>query len=372
MKKILLKRSLTEFIPLLFSLITISAAFNVSAEEQVAEKQVTEAQEDLKLSKLFQSYEPINIRLEAPFKKVAKKRGENRPYSPAVITYTDPAGKDVRIDLKLRVRGKYRAKKEICKFPPLKLNFKEKSLAGTIFDGEDKLKLVTHCQGSGKYEQFVLLEYLNYRMQNLFNDYSLRARLATVEYVDSDKGKVIATKLGFFIEDKDKMASRIGGERLDIPRVEKVEYEQSALHIATVFEYLIGNTDFSVILGPEGSSCCHNIIPIRLASGLIIPVPYDFDASGIINPPYLSPPEHLGLRSTRQRLYRGYCQNTAGFKKTFEAFLAQKEAVFALYNNQQGLADRTLKGTLGYIEKFYKAISNDDKIVSEFIDKCRS
>ena len=372
MRKTLLRRSLTEIFTLLFSLLAINFAFNVSAAEQVEDEQVEKAPEDLKLSKLFQSYEPINIRLEAPFKKVAKKRGEDRPYSPAVIAYTDASGKEIRIDLKLRVRGKYRAKKEICRFPPLKLNFQAKSLAGTIFDGEDKLKLVTHCQGSSKYEQFVLLEYLNYRMQNLFNDYSLRARLATVEYVDSDKGKVIATKLGFFIEDKDRMAARLGAERVDIRRVEKEEYEQGPLHVATVFEYLIGNTDFSVILGPEGSSCCHNIIPIKLANGAKIPVPYDFDASGIINPPYLSPPEHLGLRSTRQRLYRGYCQNTAGFKKTFEIFHAQREAVFALYNNQQGLADKTLKSTLGYIEKFYNTISDDDKIVSEFIDKCRS
>jgi hypothetical protein len=367
MKKILLRRSLTEFFTLLFSLLIISIAFNVSAEDKTGE-----VKEDLKLSKLFQSYEPIKIRLEAPFKKVSKKRKEDRPYSPAVISYSDASGQEIRIDLKLRVRGKYRAKKEICRFPPLKLNFQKKSLAGTIFDGEDKLKLVTHCQGSAKYEQFVLLEYLNYRMQALFNDYSLRARLAIVKYVDSDKGKLIATKWGFFIEDKDKMAARLGGERVEIRRVEKVEYEQGPLHVATAFEYLIGNTDFSVILGPEGSNCCHNIIPIKLANGSVIPVPYDFDASGIINPPYLSPPEHLGLRSTRQRLYRGYCQNTAGFKKTFEAFHAQREAVFALYNNQQGLADRTRNSTIGYIEKFYNTISGDDKIVSEFIDKCRS
>jgi hypothetical protein len=154
-------------------------------------------------------------------------------------------------------------------------------------------------------------------------------------------------------------------------RIETGQYDQDILHLATIFEYMIANTDFSVVLGP-GDECCHNIIPLKTTTGVIVPVPYDFDGSGIVNPPYLSPPEHLGIRSTRQRLYRGYCQNTAGFKKSFEVFHENKDAIMALYNNQTGLNSRTLKRTLAYLEKFYETISDDDKIVSEFIDKCRS
>ncbi|MFT5134590.1 MAG: hypothetical protein ACI9SC_003070 [Gammaproteobacteria bacterium] len=325
-----------------------------------------------KLSKLFQSHESLNIRLEGPFKKLGKKRKEDRPYFESALIYKDDGGMDVRIDLKIRVRGNYRAKKEICRFPPLKLNFSKKTLKDTIFDGEDKLKLVTHCQGASKYEQFVLLEYLNYRLQNLLTDYSLRARLATVEYYDTDSKKVIDTKMAFFIEDKEGMATRVGAELLKVKRIEKEQYDQDLLHMATAFEYMLGNTDFSVILGPGEENCCHNIIPLQINGGPTIPVPYDFDGSGIVNPPYLSPPEHLGIRSTRQRLYRGYCQNTAGFKKTFAVFHEQRAAIFDLYNNQAGLEEKTLRGTLSYLENFYESISDDDKIVSEFIDKCRS
>lgn len=351
----------------LISLVLLSTVSATHADEQV-----NGDKGKAKLSRLFQSHESLNMRLEGPFKKVMKKRGEDRPYSEAALIYKDDAGNDVRVDLKIRVRGKYRAKKEICRFPPLKLNFSKKTLVGTVFEGEDTLKLVTHCQGSAKYEQFVMLEYLNYQLQNLLTDYSLRARLATVEYYDTDSKKVIDSKIGFFIEDKDGMAARVGAERLKVKRVNMELYDQELLHMATIFEYLLGNTDFSVVLGPAAEDCCHNIIPLQINGGPVIPVPYDFDASGIINPPYLSPPEKLGLRSTRQRLYRGYCQNTEGFKKSFRVFHEHRDAIFALYNNQTGLESGTLKSTLSYLEQFYESISNEDKIVSEFIEKCRS
>lgn len=323
-------------------------------------------------SRLFQSHEPLNMRLEGPFKNVMKKRGEDRPYAEAALIYRGDAGKEVRVDLKIRVRGNYRAKKEICRFPPLKLNFNKNTLKGSIFDGEDKLKLVTHCQGAARYEQFVLLEYLNYQLQNLLTDYSLRARLATVEYYDTGAKKVIDTKLGFFIEDEDRMATRVGAERLKVKRVKREQYDQDLLHMATIFEYMLGNTDFSMVLGPSGEDCCHNIIPLQINGGPLIPVPYDFDASGIINPPYLSPSEKLGIRSTRQRLYRGYCQNSEGFNRSFAIFHHHRDAIFALYNNQAGLESGTLNSTLSYLEQFYESISDADKIVSEFIEKCRS
>ena len=323
------------------------------------------------VSALFQSHERLTMRLEAPFKKLVRKRGEDRPYSEAALIYKDGAGNDIRVDLKIRVRGKYRAKKEICRFPPLKLNFNRKNLADTIFNGEDKLKLVTHCKSSSKYEQFVLLEYLNYRMQNLLTDYSLRARLATIEYYDTDSQKVTDTKTGFFIEDQGRMSVRVAAQHVKTKRIGKEYYNQDQLHLATIFEYMLGNTDYSVVLGPADDDCCHNIIPLQAGDGQLIPVPYDFDATGIVNPSYVSPPEKLGIRSLRQRLYRGYCQNSEGFKKSFAIFHQHRNAIFDLYNNQAGLASRTLKSTLSYLEKFYESISDENKIISEFIDKCR-
>lgn len=334
-------------------------------------EQATKA-ETAGLSPLFQKNLPLIMKLEAPFRNVFKKRGKDRPYFPASLTYKDSEGKDIQIELELRVRGNFRAQKENCKFPPLKLNFKKKSLKGTIFEGENQLKLVTHCKSASKYEQYVLLENMAYQIHNQYSDFSLRERLATVEYVESGKGKTIATKVGFFIEDKKRMAARNGAKLVKKKRIEKTEYMPEHLHLATVFEYLLGNTDYSVILGPKGENCCHNIIPLQANDGMLVPVPYDFDVSGFVNPPYTGPPEHLGLRSLRQRLYRGYCQNTEGFKNSFAVFLEKKDAVYALLNKAEGMQDKTRQSAIRYLDKFYESITEEEKINSQFIEKCRS
>ena len=351
----------------LFTIVFSGIAHSAPANDQGNDDTVKE-----NLSSLFQSHEQLNIRLEGTFKELGKQRKEERPYFAANLIYQDDAGNDVRVDLKMRVRGKYRAKKTTCQFPPLKLNFKKGSVAGTIFEGENKLKLVTHCQNSSKYEQYVLLEYLNYRMHNLLTEFSLRPRLLTVEYYDTDTGKVIATKVGFFIEDKDRMASRVGAEQVKVKRVEKEQYNQALLHLATIFEYLLGNTDYSAKLGPPGEDCCHNVIPLLRADGSMVPVPYDFDATGIVDPPYVSPSANLKIKSVRKRLYRGYCQDIEGFKNSFSVFQQHRGAIFDLYNNQEGLTSSSLKKTLSYLENFYESISNEDKIASEFIKRCRA
>ena len=104
----------------------------------------------------------------------------------------------------------------------------------------------------------------------------------------------------------------------------------------------------------------------------MIPVPYDFDATGIVNPPYVSPPKNLKIKSVRQRRYRGYCQDIDGFKSNFTVFQEQRGAIFDLYNNQEGLTSSSQKKTLSYLEKFYNSISDEEKIASEFIKRCRT
>jgi hypothetical protein len=356
---------LSRFFTVIF--ILFSTVHTTRAEEGI---QVQNREEQV--SKLFLSHQPLKFRLEGAFKELSKKRKEERPYTEATMIYQDNAGAQVSVKLDIRVRGKFRAKRETCTFPPLKLKFKKKTLANTIFAGEKKLKLVTHCRNSSRYEQYVLLEYLNYRMHNLLTDYSLRPRLATIEYYDTGSGKVVGTRPGFFLEDEDRMAARLGATPVKSEKIDKEKYQQELLHFAAIFEYLLGNTDFSLVLGPENKDCCHNIIPLQSSDGSFVPIPYDFDATGIVNPPYVSPPEHLGIRSTRQRLYRGYCQNTAGFKKSFRIFQEKQKAIYDLYNNQPGLNDKTLKSTLKYLDQFYATISSDDEIVQEFVDKCRS
>jgi hypothetical protein len=72
----------------------------------------------------------------------------------------------------------------ICRDPPLRLDFDEATPLGTVFDGQNKLKLVTHCRDSDSYEQNLLEEYLAYRFYNLLTPISLGVQLAEITYLD--------------------------------------------------------------------------------------------------------------------------------------------------------------------------------------------
>src|SRR5258707_3174998 len=59
----------------------------------------------------------------------------------------------------LSVRGITRRKKEVCAFPPLRVEFSQKPGPSSIFKGQTRLKLVPHCQRSADFHQGPLLYY---------------------------------------------------------------------------------------------------------------------------------------------------------------------------------------------------------------------
>ena len=56
------------------------------------------------------------------------------------------------------------------------------------------------------------------------------------------------------------------------------------------FQYMIANTDFS-------TQFLHNIKAIQTKNGRFIPIAYDFDMSGVVNAPYATFDEKLGIKS---------------------------------------------------------------------------
>ena len=84
---------------------------------------------------------------------------------------------------------------------------------------------------------------------------------------------------------------------------------------------MIGNTDWNL-------DKSHNIELIRPASGgAPIPVPYDFDWSGLIAPPYARPNQMLGIGSVKQRLFRGFCRRSiARFLQTLSQMVQRSSS----------------------------------------------
>jgi hypothetical protein len=162
-------------------------------------------------SPLFDSHTVLNIRIEAPLTQLMRERPDE-DYLDGKLSYTDAAGAAHTLDLKLRTRGEYRRQRKTCSFAPIRLNFRKKQVAETVFAGQDKLKLITHCKtGSDRYEQLVLKEYLAYRSLQILTDKSFSTRLLRVTYVDSDDDGKSITRFGFVVEDEKDVGDRLRG-----------------------------------------------------------------------------------------------------------------------------------------------------------------
>jgi hypothetical protein len=244
----------------------------------------------------------------------------------------------------------------------------------TLFDGQDKLKLVTHCQDKKpEYEQYVLHEYLVYRTYNLFTDYSFRARLMRVTYVDSDGSFDPTTKYAFFIEDEDALAERNGFEVITPPVVDPMQLDRKTLALYEVFQFFIGNTDWSTFFPKQGErECCHNGKLIGTTKPwFVVAVPYDFDWSGVINTPYAEPSPVLGIKSVRERRFWGYCRPPQEFEPVFEMFREKREEIYDLYRNQPDFDPVRAQETIAYFDEFYKIIDDDKQVMEQMVGKCR-
>ena len=144
---------------------------------------------------------------------------------------------------------------QTCNFVPLRLEFPNEGVKGTPFEGRSEtLKLVTHCQNSKESDQYVLREFLAYKISNIMLERSFRARLATVTYVDSKNGKTLMTRNGMLLEDDGDVARRMGGRTVTIERLAFKDLEIEPLTQLMVFEFMLGNTDFSIVRASQRRS----------------------------------------------------------------------------------------------------------------------
>ncbi len=315
------------------------------------------------IKSLFQSDEPLYLTLTMDMKSVFSNREEEESH-PAEIGYTDAEGKIITLPMKISVRGNFRKDSIICDFPPLRLNFAETIVLNSIFEGQDKIKLVTHCQSKFvRYEQNVLKEYLAYKLYNLFAEESYFVRLAQLTYADVTGKLDTLERMGFLIEPISQMLKRNDCEELIVNKIQQTETNRHKTTVLAIFQYMIGNTDWSVWNQ-------HNIeLLTKGTSAIPIVVPYDFDWSGLVNAPYAIPAG--SLPSVRTRMYRNFCLTDAELQLALDEFRQHRDEIYQTCRNVPYLSAKELKKTLKYIDDFFEIIENPKKVESEMHLKCR-
>jgi hypothetical protein len=346
-----------------FSVLFLS--FSLCAEEPYSEPDIYFA-----YAPLFAEHSPLQVTIEAPLKTLMNERPD-KDYLQGTFSYTKEDGTQQVFDLKLRSRGNFRRQKSICNFPPIRLNFRKKQLKDTIFHGQNKLKLVTHCQqNKDSFEQLVLREYLAYRILQVLTPRSFGVRLMHINYVDTE-GRPPKLKYGFVLEDDDDVADRNGMNSVKRGNVTYADLDRRRENLVNVFQYLIGNTDFSLIHGPPDDDCCHNSMLLSKTKGPpYTPLPFDFDFSGLVNAPYAAPNPRFRMKSVRSRLYRGLCSENYLLPETFRYFLDKRDAIYAIVDELDMLSSQSRRSTIKYLDTFYETIADPKLIESKFAGKC--
>ena len=315
---------------------------------------------------LFHDVAVLDVTFTTNLKALKRDKGEQAPWHAATLSYADssaPQGRRV-VPVRARTRGLWRLKN--CEFPPVRLNFANKDIKGSVWHDLDEPKLVSYCKRGASYEQYVLQEFQLYRIYRLLTPVSHQVRLLRMTYADSATGKVDETKFAFLIEDPAHVAVRAGGKILKEQGAGPDDLEPKAATLAYLFQYLIGNTDFSF-------SALHNSELVALPTGTNLPIAYDFDYAGAVNATYSAPDPTLPINTVRQRLYRGFCQQNVHVPEVLPLFQQKKAEIYALYTDSIGalMSPKVVKETLSYFDEFYSTIADPKQVDRRIVRECR-
>ena len=315
---------------------------------------------------LFQTQDILKMTLRTDIEFLREER-DTLTEVEGTVTFVDLNGSETTKPVQVRVRGHFRLDPSNCNFPPLRLNFPRGDMDGTVFEGQDRLKLVTPCQDNrDDYQRYIYDEYLAYRVMNVLTPYSYRVRLVEVTYEDVEGDYETRTKHGFLLEADEQMAERNRAVFIDAPQMHPMMADGDQSVLMGMFNYMIANLDWSAVF-------FHNAVVMRLEDGRHFTVPYDFDHAGAINARYATVPPQLQdqVRRVRQRLYREFCRPQLTQENVARMFAGKQEEVENLYRTFPYYAEPSqAEDAIEYYQEFWNVIADEDEFEDEILDNC--
>jgi hypothetical protein len=329
------------------------------AAQAAAQAAAPESEAPRRAARLFRDEAPLAVTLAADFRDLFRDRDTMTVRrDSATISFAGDSGL-ITLPVQLSTRGHFRLRSSTCEVPPIKVYFDKATAKKTPFAGNASLKLVTHCGKSARHEQNLLVEHGIYRAYNRLTELSHRSRLARVTYADTEDPARTLTRYGFFLEDDDDVAKRNGGTLLPIMGVGLDEMDPTQLDLVAVFQYLIGNTDWSVIM-------IHNIRLVQIeGQPYFQPVAYDFDWSGLVNATYARPDARLGTKTVRERVYRGACRPMEELAPTLARVMERRDSIREAFASVPDLEPKRLEDVLRYLDEGFRMIGRPEDFKHE-------
>ena len=325
---------------------------------------ITYAQKFVDKVKFFNDTSMINATLSLNIKRIMAHRQKEGIVFPAVFSCKLDDSLNINDHISVEVRGHFR--RAYCDLPPLRLVYNDNPDAA--FYHLKALKLVNTCRASWQDDQNLLKEFIIYKIYNLITDKSFRVRLLNLKLQDSSGKKKTITEHAFLLEDIKQVAKRNNSENWNTKKVGTEASDRHQMTTVAVFEYMIGNTDWSV-LGSHNIKLIHSL---RDSLSAPFAVPYDFDYSGFVNTNYAVPDERLGIQNVRERLYRGFPRTMGELNEVFDVFKKQKTNIYATINNFSLFTSASKKEMTSYLNEFYSMINDPSEVKETFITNART
>ena len=305
---------------------------------------------------------PMEIKLNYSNKDMKKKTNDST-YIKTDLEY-NYQNEWKTIPVELRARGNFRRAK--CYFPPIKMKMKKSNYKNTIFDGNKKTKLVLPCRVEDDKNDNILQEYIAYKIYEIISPYHFKTRRVNIEFTEpkGKKSKTYSLK-GFIIEDDSKLEKRFGGRVVEqFVHPMAMQGKGSVQH--SLFQYMLGNTDFSVAYQHNGK--------LLYNSKDFIPLPYDFDMTGWVDPSYGFGNPTLNLSSLTDRMYRGFKRDDALMNEVKDQFVNSKNEIIALVNSFKSEFDSSSEFNKMYkfMTDFFDILEDENKFNKMVIAKART
>lgn len=314
---------------------------------------------------LFASDDVLQVELRGPISKLlADTSNRQRPFQ-------IDAGDGLQA---ITVRAGGRSRRSVCEFLPLRLDFDAAgsgSATGgdSVFSSHALLYLTTQCRDTRRSRADLIEEYLAYRILNAITERSYQARLLQITYIDNRQGNARMTHYAFVTESQHALAQRLGGEVLAIDTLPKQRLNEEHAAMIYIFQYLIGNTDWSLVAATGDETCCHNGQLIGMGAEIFY-VPFDFDMAGLVNPPYARPDRSLRIRKVTDRLYRGYCGPREALARALEHIAGRRQAIINLYSGAEVLSPRERERGIDFLDRFFDEAQEPAKLLAKFQQGC--
>lgn len=339
-------------------LITWFSGYTQNIDKKVNSDEVSPLFKDEKLLKIDLRYSRDNILVNT----------NDSTYIKSNLSYKKEDDTLKSIEIEIRARGNYR--RSNCYYLPLMVKINKEVSQGTIFKEDKKLKVVLPCLNSSRSNDDVIKELIAYKIYQLISPYHFDTKLLSIQLMEEKKGKNIDHDLmGIFIQD-DKKTAQINNGKLIKRNVHPNNQDPISSARNAMFQYMIGNTDYSIAYR-------HNE-KLFYIDDKIVPIPYDFDMSGLVNASYAVVSainnKPLPITKVTDRLYRGFDRDDEIIQQVRNEFLNHEKDIYALMDQYKSYFKYPKEFTecKSYVESFYKIIKDDKKFQNRILKNERT